>query len=58
MKNLRCYKVTCIDTEGNTYEVGVMTIDEFSAKHSAEHSLYEGRHIKAKAKDIIETNYI
>lgn len=58
MKNLKCYKVTCIDIEGNVHEVGVMTFDEYSAKHSAEHSSFEGKHIKAEAKMVVETDRI
>lgn len=42
----------------NTYEVGVMTADEFSARHCAEHSLFEGQHIVAKAIEVVETDRI
>jgi len=56
--NMKCYNVTCEDIDGNEYEVGVMTSDEFAAKHCAENSLLEGRHIKAKAIKVVETDSI
>jgi len=58
MNKLKCFKVICRDDNMNTHEVGVMAADEFSAKHCAEHSLFEGQHIRAKAIDAIETDSI
>ena len=55
---MKCYSVTCVDEFGNSYDVGVMTTDEFAAKHSAVNSLFEGRHLKTHAVSAVETDKI
>ena len=58
MNKMKCYSVTCVDGFGNSYDVGVMTTDEFAAKHSAVNSLFEGRHLKTHAVSVVETDKI
>ena len=55
---MKCYNVTCVDNVGNSYNVGVMTSDNLAAKHCAEHSLLEGKHVSAKAVSVTETDKI
>ena len=58
MNKMKCYNVTCVDNVGNSYNVGVMTSDNLAAKHCAEHSLLEGKHVSAKAVSVTETDKI
>ena len=55
---MQCFKVKCVEVGGVEHEVGVMCSDENAAKHCAENSLFEGKHIKAKAIEVVKTNAI
>jgi len=55
---LKCFKVTCRGTDGETYEVGVMTSDERAAMHSAVMTFREGKHVVATAVKAERTNAI
>lgn len=58
VKPMRCYNVTCVDDNGKTYEVGVMTRGDKRAMKCAVKSLKEGRHLETVAISAMETDAI
>lgn len=55
---MQCYKVTCVDTNGNVYTKGVMTSNSARAMIVATNAFLEGEHkivtaLKADAVDRI-----
>lgn len=55
---LKCYNVKCRESDGTVHVVGLMCGGEDVAKHVAENSLFEGKHITAKAFEVEETDRI
>lgn len=49
MNDLKCYKVTCCDSNMNSYVVDVFATDEFAAKHCAEYNALECKNKNVKA---------